>query len=492
MWAEGFIVESQLSNMLEELFQQAHEKIVVLNRSRKIAFMNSQATEELQLSNNSSNELHITTECESDWAQFIYDLEQNKMASCFITIVNDRNVEQTIKLSGFLMAENQLILGRIDINSFQTLTLPHQHNTISFQHLMDGIDQGVVLTSPNGKIVAANAKALQFINRKFWQIENRSYDCLFEDCTFESGVIVHYYKKIAQNEMANIVVQSRDVFGNPIYLNFLSKIDERLGLLITTISDNTETVKLTKKLEHQQALAFLGLNVATIAHEIRNPLTSISGFLQLIKSNSEQQELPYFKIIETELQRMDEMLVDLLSFSKPKTIRPSYVDLQQLIEQVIEFMQPKIQSSQTKIIFNFVEDEPYRIVGNEKRLKQLLINLIKNAIESTDCENVVVIKLRYTTNDLIQLIVSDNVHGIEKSQINSIFDPYYSTKEHGTGLGLLLVQAIVNEHQGTIHVESEEGKGAAFIIDFKISNSNIEHILNNDYSPSLPSNVNLM
>ena len=74
-------------------------------------------------------------------------------------------------------------------------------------------------------------------------IQNRSYDCLFEDCTFESGVIVHYYKKIAQNEMANIIVQSRDVFGNPIYLNFVSKIDERLGLLITTISDNTETMK---------------------------------------------------------------------------------------------------------------------------------------------------------------------------------------------------------------------------------------------------------
>lgn len=492
MWAEGFNVESQLSNMLEELFQQAHEKIVVLNRSRKIAFMNSLATEELQLSNNSSNELHITPECESDWLQFVDDLEQNKMASCIITIVNDWNLELTIKLSGFLISENQLILGRIDINTFQTLTVPLQHNTISFQHLMDGMDQGVVLTSANGKIVAANTKALQFINRKFWQIENRSYDCLFEECTFESGVIVHYYKKIAQNEMANIIVQSRDAFGNPIYLNFVSKIDERLGLLITTISDNTETMKLMKQLEHQQALAFMGLNVATIAHEIRNPLTSISGFIQLIKSNSNEEELPYFRIIEDEIQRLDEMLVDILSFSKPKAFRTSYVDLQQLIEQVIEFMQPKIKSSQTKIIFNYEEDELYRIVGSEKRLKQLLINLIKNAIESMECENVVVIQLRYTSNDMIQLIVSDNGHGIEKSQINSIFDPYYSTKEHGTGLGLLLVQAIVKEHHGTIHVESEEGKGATFIIDFKISTSTIEHLINSDYSSSLPSNVNLM
>ena len=492
MWAEGFIVESQLSNMIEELFQQAHEKIIVLNRSRKIVFMNSQATEELQLSNNSTNELHITPECESEWSQFIDDLELNKMASCFITIINDWNFKQTIKLSGFLMSENQLILGRIDINSFQTLAMPHQHNTISFQRLMDGMDQGVVLTSPSGKIIAANTKALKFINRKFWQIENRSYDCLFEDCIFESGVIVHYYKKIAQNEMANIIVQSKDMLGNPIHLNFVSKIDERLGLLITTISDNTETMNLMKKMEHQQALAFLGLNVATIAHEIRNPLTSISGFIQLIKSNSEEHEHPYFQIIETELQRLDEMLVDLLSFSKPKALCPNYVDLQQLIEQVIEFMQPKIQCSQTKIIFNYEEDELYQIVGNEKRLKQLLINLIKNAIESMESENVVVIQLRYTAHDMIQLIVSDNGHGIEKSQINSIFDPYYSTKEHGTGLGLLLVQAIVKEHQGTIHVESEEGKGAAFIIDFKISNVNIEHLINNDYSSSLPSNVNLM
>ena len=90
--------------------------------------------------------------------------------------------------------------------------------------------------------------------------------------------------------MANIIVQSKDEFGNPIYLNFVSKIDERLGLLITTITDNTEKVQLIKKLEHQQVLAFMGLNVATIAHEIRNPLTSIHGFIQLIKSISEEQE----------------------------------------------------------------------------------------------------------------------------------------------------------------------------------------------------------
>lgn len=491
MRAEGFIVESRLSNMLEELFQQAHEKIVVLNRSRKIVFMNSQAIEELQLSNNSSNELHITTESEIDWAQFIDELEQNKMASCFITIVNDWNTEQTIKISGFWMEENQLILGRIDINSFQAITMRNEQSAISFQQLMDGMEQGVVLTSPNGKIVAANSKALQFTNRKFWQIENRSYDCLFEDCTFESAVIVHYYKKIAQNEMANIIVQSKDIFGNPIYLNFISKIDERLGLLITTITDYTESMKLIKKLEHQQSLALMGLNVATIAHEIRNPLTSIHGFIQMMKSNSEDQEHPYFQIVETELQRLDELLLDLLTFSKPKANHPRYVDLLQLIEQVIEVMQPKIQASQTKVIFNYGEDELYRLVGDEKRLKQLLINLIKNAIESMECENTIAIQLRYTSNDCIQLIVSDNGHGIEKSQINHIFDPYYSTKDDGTGLGLLLVQAIVNEHQGTIHVESEEGKGAAFIIDFNISNSTVEHLPNNNYS-SLSSDISFM
>ena len=485
-------MESQLNNMIEELFQHAHEKIVVLNRSKEILFMNSQATKELQLSNMLTKKPQVTLESESEWSQFILALEQNMVASCAITFVNDQNVEKTVNFNGFWITENQLILGRIEYNTIKAITMNQHNSSITFQNLMNGMTQGIVLTSLNGKIITANKKALEYIHREFWQIENRSYDCLFEDCIFESALILNYYKKIAQQELANVTVQTTDIYGNAIYLKFVSKINENLGILITTIIDYTETMKLIKKLEHQQSLSFMGLNVATIAHEIRNPLTSIKGFIQMIKGDNEEQEHPYFQIIENELQRMDELLLDILTFSKPKKNINVYVDLQQLIEQVIESMQPKIQLSQSKVTFDYEENILYKLLGHEKRLKQLLINLIKNAIESTEGSSEIFIQLRYTSKDCIQLKVSDNGRGIEKTQINHIFDPYYTTKENGTGVGLLLVQAIVNEHHGTIQVESEEGKGSAFIIEFKLTNFDFECLNDSSNLTNLPSEISYM
>ncbi len=485
-------VEIHFGNMLEELFQQANENIVVLNRSRKIVFINSKATSELQLSNSESNYLKLAEQSETDWEEFLQTIDQKMTATCIVKIINDANQELSLKICGYLIGGEQLIYCRLLLNSLPPLVKSIPSKSISFQQLINGMAQGVVLTDLNGKIITANTEALQLMNREFKQIEKKSYDCLFEECIYDSAVIVNYYKKIANNELANVVVQTVDKNGDRLYLNFVSKIDETLGILITTITDHTETMGLLQKIEHQQALSFMGQNVSVIAHEIRNPMTSIQGFIQMIKNNSEEKEHPYFHIVETELQRMDELLLDMLNFSEPKKNSLVYVNLKLLIEQVIEIMQPKIQLSQAEILFDYKESELYLLYGDEKRLKQLLINLLKNAIESNEKNNTIRIQLRYVTKDCIQLSVADQGCGIDQTQVEKVFDPFYSTKETGTGLGLLLVQAIAKEHNGNIRVESELGKGSTFIIDFKLNHSNSENLNNRKNLASVRTKVNFM
>lgn len=485
-------VEIHFGNMLEELFQQAHENIVVLNRSRNIVFINLKATSELQLSKSESNYLNLTAHSEKEWEEFIQTIDQNMTASCIVTVINDANQELSLKISGYLIGGEQLIYCRLQLNPLQSLTKTIPYRSISFQQLINGMAHGVVLTALNGKIITANTEALQLMNRDYWQIEKRSYDCLFEECTYDSAVIVNYYKKIAKSELASVVVQTTDKIGNRRYLNFSSKIDETLGILITTITDHTEIMELLQKVEHQQVLSLMGQNVSVIAHEIRNPMTSIQGFIQMIKNNSEEKEHPYFHIVETELKRMDDLLLDMLNFSKPKKSSLVYVNLQHLIEEVIEFMQPKIQLSQAKILFNYEENEVYLLYGDEKRLKQLLINLLKNAIESIEMNTSICIQLRYTSKDCLQLSVGDQGRGIDQTQVEKVFDPFYSTKETGTGLGLLLVQAIANEHNGTIQVESEVGKGTTFIIDFKLNHTNYDRLNNVNKLASVQTKVNFM
>ena len=484
-------METQFITMLEELFQQAKEIIIVLDRKGNILFKNSKASKELQLLNTKSNYLQVADKSKSDFQHFISKIEKEMTGCCSIKIYNDELQEVNVKIIGYFVEDKNMIFCRVLMKQEYELTKIDQINPVSFEQLINGMAHGVVLTSLNGKIISANSKALKLINREYWQIEKRSYDCLFEECSFDSSLIPNYYKKIANNELTNFIVKKIDAIGNSIYLNFISKIDEALGILITTIMDYTETMLLKEKLEHQQNLSLMGQNVAIIAHEIRNPMTSIQGFIQMIKNNSSEKEHPYFHIVETELQRIDELLGDLLNFSKPKNKQLTYVNMQQLTEQVIDLMQPKVVLSNSIIVFEYEDNESYLLYGNENRLKQLMINLLKNAIESNDSANYITVQLRNEKNS-IQLSITDQGRGMDQTMVESVFNPFYSTKETGTGLGLMLVQSIVNEHNGSIHIESEKGRGTKFVIDFNSENMCIEELDNRNVYKSLESKVNFL
>lgn len=232
---------------------------------------------------------------------------------------------------------------------------------------------------------------------------------------------------------------------------------------------------LLKRIEHQQSLSFIGQNIASIAHEIRNPMTSIQGFIQMIKSSLNEQEYPYFKILESELKRMDDLLGDLLNISKPKKQVFQMLDLKDVVDQSIQRMQPLAMKTNAMILFEYDEQVEYRINGDYNRLMQMIINLLKNAIEAMDTNNYIVVRLLYRGKNTLQLSVQDSGKGMNAVDIENALNPFYTTKETGSGLGLLLVQSVIKEHNGTLHIESEQGAGSKFLIDFDLRNE-IEYL----------------
>ncbi|MEK4424229.1 ATP-binding protein [Solibacillus sp. FSL K6-1523] len=464
-------METHINHLLEGLFQQADELIIALNCSRKIEFMNTKAAEALQISNTISSHLQLTDESILEWTHFIEKLQHEPTASCSITIINQEKSEINVKMIGNLIKDKQLIFGRVTLCHTAKKERTEINDFVPLQQLINGISNGVLLTSLNGKISVANHTALELLNRDFRQIENRSHDCLFEDCSYESHLIFNYYDKLLKKETAKIIVKKYDESGRIKYLHFESRVDEVLGVLFTTITDQSEKILLLEKVEHQKTLTIVGQNVATIAHEIRNPMTSIQGFLQMIRVYSDEQNHEYFNIVESELQRMDDLLKDLLDFSKPKKLDLAYVNLKNIMHEVIDILQPKAILSNTIIECEYDDIGEPIMYGNENRLKQMMINLVKNALESVEDGGYVRVYLGYKSKDCIQLSVSDEGRGMDKTMLENIFDPFYTTKEKGTGLGLLLVQSVVDEHQGQVTVESEEGKGTIFIVDFDLSNN---------------------
>ena len=465
-------METHINHLLEGLFQQADELIVALKCSRELVFVNKKAAEVLQISDTNSSQLQLTDESILEWAHFIEKLQHEPTANCSITIINQEKRAMSITIVGNLIKEKQIVFGRVTLCSNVVKKERMEMNEIvPLQRLINSISNGVLLTSLNGKISIANHTALELLNRDLRQIENRSHDCLFEDCSYESHLIFNYYDKLFKKETAKIIVKKHDEFGRIKYLHFESKVDEGLGIIFTNITDQSEKVLLLEKVAHQETLTVVGQNVATIAHEIRNPMTSIQGFLQMIRAYSDDTNHDYFNIVESELQRMDDLLKDLLDFSKPKKVDLAYVNLKNIMHEVIDVLQPAAILSNTIIECEYDDIGEPIIYGNENRLKQMMINLVKNALESVEIGGYVRVYLGYKSKDCIQFSVSDEGRGMDKTMLENIFAPFYTTKEKGTGLGLLLVQSVVDEHRGQVTVESEEGKGTIFIVDFDLSNN---------------------
>lgn len=202
---------------------------------------------------------------------------------------------------------------------------------------------------------------------------------------------------------------------------------------------------------------------AAISHEIRNPLTAALGFVQLLENDdaTEEDRNFYLSILKKELHSAETIIHDYLTFSNPE-IEKEKLDLIEETTSVINSLRPLADKNGVRIVT--VLPKQVVIEGDRQKLKQCLVNLMKNAIEAMDQGGLLKVKVTVSnTHSVIR--IKDSGQGMSEEQINRIGEPYYSTKgEKGTGLGLMVVFSIVKAMDGTIHVESEIGKGTTFEI----------------------------
>lgn len=169
--------------------------------------------------------------------------------------------------------------------------------------------------------------------------------------------------------------------------------------------------------------------------------------------------------MESEMERMESILSELLYLSKPSKAIEEKVSLLQILKEVVQIMQPHAYSNNVIIQLNSEDNCNSTILGNVNQLKQVFINLVKNAIEVMKKGGTITIELKDVHNK-IQVSVQDEGIGIPEENLSKLFTPFFTTKEQGTGLGLCLVKKVVDEHQGKIVVKSTVGVGSTFILEF--------------------------
>lgn len=239
----------------------------------------------------------------------------------------------------------------------------------------------------------------------------------------------------------------------------LSEINERKRAEEKLVSMNEHLAITSSKLTTAAQLA------AGIAHEVRNPMTSILGFVKLIKDGTEDKQ-EYYDIIFSEINRIEQILNELLLLSKPSKTVFVEKDLIGICNQVLTLLETNAVLNNIQIHRNFKE-EPIIISCDENQIKQVVINLIKNAIESmTESGNVFV--AIYEKNQEAYLQILDEGEGIPENSLHKVGEPFFTTKSTGTGLGLSVCFKIIENHGGKVFITSDRKKGTKIVCVFPI------------------------
>jgi two-component system sensor kinase FixL len=265
-----------------------------------------------------------------------------------------------------------------------------------------------------------------------------------------------------------LTAQRRDGSEFPMSISF-SVADIRDELYFTGIvRDITEYKHMEDRLVRAERLAAVGNTVSHIAHEIKNPLAIIGGFARQLQKISclDEKSLHKLGIIMEEVSRLEDMIAQMRDFVKHPSIKKEPGDIDALLDEVVEMFEDTSQKQNVTLKRVKAPESP-TVSFDHQQIRQVLINLIKNALEVMPHGGELTVSSRVTEQNL-EVSISDTGQGMTPEVKANIFQPYFTTKEKGTGLGLAISQTIIEEHGGGIFVDSAPGAGSTFTIQIPL------------------------
>ena len=258
----------------------------------------------------------------------------------------------------------------------------------------------------------------------------------------------------------------------------LAPIHDNNGKIIAT-SVITRDISYKKEAEQMriqsERLKMAGEIAAGVAHEIRNPLTVISGFVQMMNNIENSPYSYYVNLIDSEINRVNLIISEFLELSKPNSINKINFKVDQVVSDISTLYKPELQIRNILLTEN-LHAKDLIISGDLNQIKQVLINLIKNAVEAIEKDGRITISTDTTPDGYCSINIVDSGAGMKEEVIKHIFEPFYTTKANGTGLGMIITEKIIREHNGCIKIESTVGVGTEITIHFPIKEG--KHSLN--------------
>jgi len=363
------------------------------------------------------------------------------------------------------------------INTIQTILTEEVANAVNISRLrnlkdfnetvIENINSGVLTTDRDGRVIFLNGRARELIGERSGG--ELSLDGLFTNPFGSGGLFEHLLARGGGNSSFECTLQRPGCPTMPVRLNTTTvKLDDHHGSTVIGIfEDLTARKAMEEELRRADRLRSLGELSAGVAHEIRNPLTGIATTAQVLKERlgADEEKGRFVAVILDEIARLDDIIKNLLNFARPLSPHPTEIVLSRLVEDALELLTDTARGRGVSLHFeNSLRDD--RVLLDGDQIKQVLLNIALNGIEASPAGGRLSVYAREGTDPaFIEIELADTGGGVSEEIADKLYNPFFTTKPEGTGMGLSISRKIAEGHGGRIYHRSVPGNGTSFFIE---------------------------
>lgn len=350
----------------------------------------------------------------------------------------------------------------LEERAIQLVTI--QHYT---QAILQSITSGVITVGPDGSVATVNTAAERALGMREADMVPRRLGILFSDDGGLELAMQQVLRGVAHRRVEDMTLQTTS--GKTLHARVsISRMRDDGGRVlgaVVSIEDISEVKALTDQLIRADRLAAMGELTAGVAHEVRNPLGIIKASVQLVEESGSDpvRTAEVMRVIRHEIDRLDRVIKALLDFGRPSAPTLRTTDIRSVLDDVVLFTSRFASQARVEIETTYDHDG-LTVFADTDQLKQVFVNLVSNAVQAMEETGGAIRLHAWGDREYVYVSVADTGPGMNSATVEKVFDPFFSTRDAGTGLGLTIVHRIIDQHGGRIEIASTPERGTTFTV----------------------------